>query len=1154
MVGLGASAGGLEAFRQFLSAVPERSGLGYVLVQHLDPNHESLLPELLARCTSMPVHQAQDQMRVEPDHVYLVPPNANLEVLDCHIRLTPFSEPRGLRRPIDTFFRSLATDRKENSAGIVLSGTGSDGTAGLRAVKEAGGLALAQSPGSASYDGMPSSAISTGLVDHILPPARMPGVLIDYFTGSPRFIATADEDRVAEHIRRVCEIVHDRLGHDFRNYKRSTLFRRIQRRMQVVGASSPDEYVHRLLANQSECEHLFRDILINVTGFFRDPAAFERLAEIGVPSILQDRSHSDPVRIWVPGCSSGEEAFTLAMIFAEALEERQGRPDIQIFATDIDEQMLAIGKSGRYPEGIAKEMPSHLLAKYTSLEEGRYTLSPAIRDMVRFSPHSLIKDPPFSRIDLISCRNLMIYFDSEIQDRVISLFHYALVPQGFLLLGPSENIHQRADLFEPIDLQARIFKRRNASVTLPIELTASLAGRQNRERQGAEQKVTRGNRFAEPGLRRIFERYAPAHVVVDQRGELRFSSGRTAKYLEFAPGEPTMRVIDLARPDLKRPLREGMHFASERARRYVREGITIRSEAGSQTIDLVVDPLEDGAMLVVFRDAEEFRRDIQDDSAAAELDLGEPEGRLAAVEDELARTREQLHATVEELETSNEELKSSNEEMMSMNEELQSTNEELATANDELKTKIDELAQANSDLQNFLESTSVATILLDRRLRLRSFTPPAAQLFRLIDKDHGRPLLDVTARFETEGLEDELRGVLRTITPVEREVRAQNGRVYIFKILPYRTINDVIDGLVLTFSDITSAKSAQQELATANQRYEAATKASGHVVFDWQVDAGRTLITGETLRLTGLGGDALSGPLDQWLRIIHPDDREHVESFLRQEMRDGEPVRLEYRLLKPDGGISHCEHRGTYFSGERGRRFIGFVIDIGHRVALEERQVLLVGELQHRVKNILATVLALVRQSARGRTDMDDFQTTLSERIQALARTQDLLTESEWLNASLGAIVEGELAPYVGADQPRADVQGPTVLLPARSALGMALAIHELTTNAVKYGALSVPDGRVEVRWRVLSGNQTLIVEWIEKGGPTVQPRPRSGFGRTLLERGLAHDLGGEVSLEFNTEGVRCRIIAPVTKVSAESEWKPSAAAPYWWKTSSSSP
>lgn len=1140
VVGLGASAGGLEAFRQFLSAVPERSGLAYVLVQHLDPNHESLLPELLARCTPLPVRHALDGTPIEPDHVYLVPPNANLEVADSHIRLTPFAEPRGLRRPIDTFFKSLATDQRENSAGIVLSGTGSDGTAGLRAVKEAGGLTLAQSPHTSGYDGMPSSAISTGLVDHILPPARMPGVLIDYFAGSPRFAAAADAE-VTDCIRRVCEIVNDRLGHDFRNYKRSTLFRRIQRRMHVVGATSPEDYVNRLMANQAECEHLFRDILINVTGFFRDPAAFQRLAEIVLPAILEDRSGSDPVRIWVPGCSSGEEAFSLAMLFAEALEERRDRPDIQIFATDIDEQMLAIARSGRYPESIAKEVPPHLLAKYASAEEGRYQLVPAIRDMVRFSPHSLIKDPPFSRIDLISCRNLMIYFDSEIQDRLISLFHYALVPQGFLFLGPSENIHQRADLFEPVDQPARIFKRRRAATALPVELTTSLTGWHGRHQRAVEAPAARGNRFAEPGLRRVFEKYAPAHVVVDQRGEVRFSSGRLAKYLDFVPGEPSLRLMELARPDLRRPLREGLHLAAERGHRFVSKGLEVRGEIGSQMIDLIVDPLEDGATLVVFSDAEELRKEIEEDAAASH-DLGEPEARLAMVEDELARTREQLRTTVEELETSNEELKSSNEEMMSMNEELQSTNEELATANDELKTKIDELAEANSDLQNFIESTSVATILLDRHLRLRSFTPAATQLFRIIDKDRGRPLLDVTARFDTQGLEEELRGVLRSISPVEREMQAQNGRSYILKLMPYRTVNDLIDGLVLTFTDVTSVKQAQQALSAANQRYEAATKASGHLVFDWDLDADRTLITGEVTALTGRNGETLSGPLEAWLRIIHSEDRERVGSLLRREVETGEPVRLEYRLVKPDGTVSHCEHRGTYFSGEAGRRFIGFVIDIGHRVELEERQALLVGELQHRVKNILATVLALVRQSARGRTGVADYQAILSDRIQALARTQDLLTESEWLNASLEAILQGELAPYVGTDHPRAALDGQPVLLPARAALSMAMALHELTTNAVKYGALSVSEGKVEVRWRLIGGGQTLILDWVETGGPVVPPTPGSGFGRTLLERGLAHELGGEVSLEFSPEGVRCRIIAPLVKPTPERQWKPLAA------------
>ena len=778
VIGLGASAGGLEAFQTFLTNVAQPSGHAYVLVQHLDPNHESMLAELLSRRTSMPVRQIMDGTLIQPDHVYLIPPNASLIIEKAHLRLSDFSEPRGFRRPIDVFFRSLALDQGSNAACIVLSGTGGDGAEGLRAVKEAGGLTLVQEPDSAKYDGMPKSAVATGFVDKILSVRDMPAALGDYFERSQSGACIDDSD----FLLRVCEEVRRKLGHDFSQYKRTTMLRRVQRRMQVLATESTDEYLKRLRENSQEAELLFRDLLINVTCFFRDSEPFDYLRREVIPDLLRNKGAADTVRIWTPGCSSGEEAYSLAILISEYLARMDAWPRVQIFATDIDEPMLHKAWAARYPHSTVRDIPPELLDRYFYAQEDEYTLIQPIRDMVRISNHNMIKDPPFSRVDMVVCRNLLIYLNPPLKQRLIPVFHYALRLGGWLFLGSAENIASRSDLFETIDTSTRIFKRKGASrqsVAMPLAVDASLA--HGALEADANLLRTQPVERVDFAAKAIMDHFAPAHVVVNSLNDVVRSSNRTSRYLELAEGTPSARITDLAKRGLRSPIRAVLDGARRSGKRSIKRNVEVDDGELRLIVNVTALPLNLEETLLVFQetaaplgeyDTVEVGSTTADDDSIKQL------------EDELDETRTKLRTTVEELETSNEELKSSNEEMMSMNEELQSTNEELATVNEELKNKVDQLARANSDLQNFIESTQIPTIFLDSKLRIRSYTPATKILFRFQEQDKGRPLSDLVSRGRMD-FEPLAQQVLQTGEPVEHELTVdETGESFVVRVLP----------------------------------------------------------------------------------------------------------------------------------------------------------------------------------------------------------------------------------------------------------------------------------------------------------------------------------------------------------------------------------
>src|SRR5262245_55596297 len=730
IVGVGASAGGVEALEHLFKAMPSDPGMAFVIVTHLAPKRESMLPEILARDTRMPVLIAERDQEVRPNHVYVTPADTVLHIEKGRLGVRASADGRE-RTPIDSFFAALAEDQGEYAIGIVLSGAGSDGTLGIKAIKEHGGLTLAQATDHSGprHSSMPESAIASGLVDLAVPVESMPEQLVAYLRSFDILDKEVDKDEEAETTRRaICTILFDQTGHDFSGYKTRTFYRRIERRMQVLQITSLAAYAERLRQDVGEVNTLFRDLLIGVTNFFRDAKAFEALEELVMPRLFEGKGPADTIRVWVPGCATGEEVYSLAIMLREQSEQNRSRTKIQIFATDIDEAALAVARTGRYPDTLLQGVSKERLECFFTSEGTSFVINKAIRDICVFSSHSVVRDPPFSRMDLISCRNLLIYLNSEVQGHVIPIFHYALKPQGYLFLGTSENITQHGDLFTAVDKRNRVFQRREDGAVMPhlpvLLRRHGVAGGGSGETRGPT-----GRSLHQSVETRVLERYAPAHVVVTREGDVINYSAGTGKYLEPPPGRPSRALMAMARKGLRLPLRSALHEAVEGQRTAVRDNVELEGGDRSEFVRIMVEPLHDqdneSLYLVVFSD---LRAPAPPEEHPAKQRKGKArDGNLEQLERELRETRERLQSMAEEYETAIEELKSSNEEMVSVNEELQSTNEELETSKEELQSvneelqtvnheltvKIDELDRANSDLKNLYESTEIATIFLD---------------------------------------------------------------------------------------------------------------------------------------------------------------------------------------------------------------------------------------------------------------------------------------------------------------------------------------------------------------------------------------------------------------------------------------------------------
>lgn len=825
IVGMGASAGGLEAFEKFFHNMTPVSGMAFVLISHLDPSHASILTEILQRATSMRVIEVADQMKVEPNCVYVIPPNRDMAIFHGVLQLSEPLQPRGQRMPIDAFFRSLAEDQAESAVGIVLSGTGTDGTLGLRAILGGGGVTLVQDRDSAKYDGMPDSAIRAGYATHVAAPDKMPEILMSGLR-LPHPGAAAP---VASGINRILMQLRSATGHDFSQYKKTTITRRIERRMSMHNIESMDVYARLLKEHPAEISKLFKELLINVTNFFRDPEAFDALQTEVLPPLLKDKPEDYVFRGWVAGCATGEEAYSIAILLAEYMEETRQMIKVLLFATDLDDDAIAVARTGFYPPNIAQDMSAERLRRYFVKEEGGFRVKKHIREMVVFAVQNIIKDPPFTRLDLLSCRNLMIYLESEVQNRLIPVFHYALKPGGVLLLSPSESIGNYPDLFSAIN---RKFKLYRATGTLPVghvqNSSAPVWVRGGKEAEDVKIKPLETN-FAELTRRMLLQTYAPASVVTDENGNILYVHGDTGRYLRPAPGQATLNVVEMARDGLQLHLRNAIMAAVAQRTTTLNQEVLIKTNGDSHTIGFSVRqmPGRDGQLLLVsFQDVSQ---PVKRGKPPARAELA----RLDELEKELSYTRENLQATIEEQQASNEELKSTNEELQSTNEELQSTNEELETSkeelqsvneelitvNTELQAKIEQLAKMQNDMKNLLDNINIGTLFLDIHLRIRRISRDVVKIYRLVATDLERPLADIKSNILDGDLLTDAQQVLDTLVPFERVVHTSEAS-FLARIQPYRTLDNVIDGVVLTFTDISERIRAEQAVRDARELAE----------------------------------------------------------------------------------------------------------------------------------------------------------------------------------------------------------------------------------------------------------------------------------------------------------------------------------------------
>ncbi|MBC7437423.1 MAG: PAS domain-containing protein [Bdellovibrionales bacterium] len=835
IVGIGASAGGLAVLEQFLAQIPPDSGLAYVVVQHLDPTHKAMLCELLQRSTAIPVIEAADGMRVEPDVVYVIPPNRDLTVAAGALRLAPPSQPRGLRLPIDILFSSLARELGERAIGVVLSGMGSDGTLGLQAIKSQGGLTFAQTPETAQFDSMPKSAVAAGCVDIVGLPAELPAQLLRIAAEQQSALLQPEggDESNAHAMASVLQLLQERSKHDFSDYKISTLRRRIVRRMSVHGLATKAAYEGFVRQNPQELDLLFKELLIGVTSFFRDPEVWKELKDNVLPDLIARTPEGTRLRAWVVGCSSGEEAYSLAMLFTEvveALPTAAGRI-LQIFASDLSGDAIIAARRGCYRASIAAEMDPARLARFFSVKDNGYQIDKQIREMVLFAQHDVILDPPFTRLDFLSCRNVMIYFNATLQKRLVPLFGYSLRHGGALLLGGSETAGNAQGLFLPLSQKYRIYRRSDNALN-PRSVNFPIITRQPSNRLPKESKVpqaaTQSANLQTHAEQALLQEFSPAAVLVNEQGDVVYVSGSVGKYLEPASGKANWNIHVMARPAIRTQLAATLRQVLQERGTIDLRGLRLDDEVPTM-LDITVKAMQEpkslaGLVMVVFREAAQpaakrkrRKTDTEDgpaDPATAE-ELQRLKDEIHALRQEMGASAEELQAANEELQSTNEELQSANEELTTSKEESQSMNEELQTLNGELQTKLDDLALAQSDMQNLLNSTDIATLFLDSALNVRRYTDRITRIIHLRDSDIGRPLTDLASTLVYPQLNEDARETLRTLSFIEKEITTTDGLWFLVRIKPYRTLSNVIQGVVITLIDITSSKALEARLRSA---------------------------------------------------------------------------------------------------------------------------------------------------------------------------------------------------------------------------------------------------------------------------------------------------------------------------------------------------
>ena len=1028
VVGIGASAGGLVAISRFIEAMPADNGMAFVIVMHLSPRHESELASILQRKTRMPVLQVTGMVPIEPNHVYIIPPNNSLVMNDGQLQLTPAVRPNGQHGEIDLFLRALAEVHRERAVGIILSGAGADGAVGISRIKEKGGIAIAQSPDDAEYDSMPRSAIDTGMIDIILPAAEIPQRLIALVqnagqiklpeampSGGRKELAGPPQGNEAAEaaLHEIMKLLRQSTGHDFRYYKRATVLRRIERRLQIHGLPDVIAYQRYIEQHPEETAGLLQDMLISVTNFFRDRSSFEALERDIIPAIFENAAPGEQIRCWSVACATGEEAYSIAMLLADQNALTSKTHAIQVFASDIDERAVNFARHGLYPESIAADIAPARLRQYFTRDGQQYRVNDKIRQTILFSLHNILRDPPFSRLHLVSCRNLLIYLERDIQKKVLEVLHYALQPGGYLFLGSAETAEIAGGLFIPIDKKHRIYRATQVRTTSypQVPQPALAMAMAMAPVKPARNRTERRKVLPEELHRRFVEDVMPASILIDVSGDIIYVTSPAGRFLHYPQGELSKNILSLVRPELRLELNAAL-FQSRQTHEEIRSSwVRLQQNEVTVPVRMLVRPGKDSSglkdmTLVVFEES-------SDKDLVTVSDMPKDNAALAHLERELGQTKEELQSVIEQYETALEDAKASNEELQAMNEELrsateemetskeelQSINEELNTVNAELKMKVEETSKANDDLENFVAATEIATIFIDRGLRIKRYTKPAAGLFNLIPTDIDRPLLDITNRLEYPRLRQHIEQVFEKLQPVEREVRGNEGQWYIARLLPYRTAEDHIDGVVLTFIDISWRKAVEERLYRSEQQMRLiAACTQDYAITTMDMDGKVTSWNSGAQKLFGYTEQEISGQSAAMLYTPEDNANRAFEEELKQALKNGRVEDDRWHMRK-DGSRVYCSGITFPLSDGELRGYVKIARDLtGNKRSQDQRDASLAWEKQERVR---------AEEAARVK---DEFFAVLSHElkqplnlIQLTAEMMSRLPES----AKLPAILRG---------------------------------------------------------------------------------------------------------------------------------------------------
>lgn len=1153
IVGIGASAGGLEALKSLLSAMPTETGAAYVVVQHLAPNQRSTLHEILQGITQHTVTQIKDHEIIQPEMVYIVPPGKVAGVDSDMLILSDRDSTEHQHRPIDAFLSSLAIARGRDAYCVILSGTDSDGSDGLKDIKAAGGLAFAQESKDARFPGMPESAVATGLVDFILPAGQIAAQIVEVLKYRRSATDKPENDmlhkQIIEALPDIGDILLRRVGHDFSNYKPGTLVRRIEHRMSILPAMSVQELIKRI-DNDKEAQLLAQEFMIGVTRFFRDEEAFSAVNESVVKPLLD--SEEGTIRIWVPGCSTGQEAYTLAMMFLREVESRGSAQKVQVFGTDIDVSSVNVARYGAYSEHAVSMIPEEYLSEFFTSDSGQYRVKKKLRDVCVFTPHNILQDPPFSHLDLIACRNLLIYLSSEIQGTVIAKFHFAIRKSGFLFLGMAETPSGADGLFDSVDKKFRIFKKNNSNKHVYSSLVnfgkrkAIALG--DVQYQPQVRQVT-SSQSKVPIIEREFIRYFAAPFAhISPTGSILYLSQKMTDFVQPAQGVPSATIDAYLTRELRVPVRGALAEAVQEKRIARRENIVLVRNGQTQIFDVTVGPSQEDYILTL----SEVRALQTPNLIEAGSNTKELERRN--LENENVQLRNQLAETLQDAEISSQELKNINEELLSMNEELQSSNEELETSREELQSINEELEtvnselnennslllRANSDLKNLFDATDLAVLFLDSELRIRNFTPSTRSLFGIRNRDIGRPVNDLATNINYDTLLKDARSVdeIKQMK-VHEIILPDTNQTFLVHIKPYRTTANKLDGYALSLIDITQRKVYEKSLKVSE---EALRKqyAELHNLYH-TTPIGLALIDRDMRwirineNLAKINGFPVEDHIGKSFGELLPELKDSLTAVYEGVFATGEPS-LNYKISgntpASPGELQHWI--GDFYPVEDdGKIFaVGVCVrDVTEQVHIMEQlqtqnelQNILVGELEHRVKNTLTVIAAISRLLLPGSKSAEDFHDRLMDRLLAISKTHDILTISNWRSATFSVIMNNESFPFTSNGEQRIRLSGPELKLNANQSLSIGMCIHELVTNAAKYGALSNNIGHVDVTTTLIKKGRSQIatIEWHEHDGPKILSAPQhSGFGTTLIKRVFRDDLSAKVYLSYQKEGLK---------------------------------